>query len=81
MIHVPDLETGSCKSLDNPELMFPVDQAGERKAKAICADCPVLLECGRYALAYNEIHGVWGGMSEQERRSISAGRRRLGVAS
>ena len=44
--------------------------AREQKAKDICLACPVLDECRRYAIAIREPHGVWGGLSEQERRVL-----------
>lgn len=40
----------------------------ERRAKEICADCPVTRECLDYALQIREPHGVWGGLNEVERR-------------
>ena len=48
-------------------------------AKAICAGCPVLMECREQALAIREPYGVWGGLSEDERRAIKrrAARSRL----
>jgi WhiB family transcriptional regulator, redox-sensing transcriptional regulator len=45
--------------------------ARERKAKAVCATCPVRKECLSYALRIREPHGIWGGLSELERRSIT----------
>ena len=44
--------------------------AREAKAKAICARCPVRIDCLDYALGIREPHGVWGGMNEQERRRL-----------
>ncbi|HBX77752.1 MAG TPA: WhiB family transcriptional regulator [Acidimicrobiaceae bacterium] len=41
----------------------------EERAKAICAECSVTAECLEYALAIREPHGVWGGLSESERRA------------
>jgi WhiB family transcriptional regulator, redox-sensing transcriptional regulator len=38
------------------------------QAKAVCAVCPVRRECLQFALATRQAHGVWGGMSEHERR-------------
>ena len=40
----------------------------ERRAKAICAECVVRAECLDYSLEIKEPHGIWGGMSERERR-------------
>ena len=42
----------------------------EQKAKAICASCPVREPCLAYALRIREPHGIWGGMSESERRPL-----------
>ena len=39
-------------------------------AKAICADCPVKLECLEHALTHDEQLGIWGGLSERERRPL-----------
>jgi len=43
----------------------------ERQAKAVCASCPVRKECLGYALRIHEPHGIWGGLSEVERRAIA----------
>ncbi len=43
--------------------------ARERQAKAICAACPVAAECLDYALNRREQHGIWGGLTELERRA------------
>ena len=42
----------------------------ERQAKAICAVCPVRMECLEYAVRIREPHGVWGGLNEAERRML-----------
>lgn len=44
--------------------------AREEKAKNICLACPVQAECRDYAIAIREPHGVWGGLSEKERRVL-----------
>ena len=46
--------------------------AREEQAKAICANCPVREPCLAYALRIREPHGIWGGMSEAERRPLIA---------
>jgi WhiB family redox-sensing transcriptional regulator len=56
----------------------PEREARESKAKAICARCPVRLQCLDWALATREPHGVWGGYSESERKQILLGRRKAG---
>ena len=42
----------------------------ERRAKAICGECPARQECLEYALANDERFGIWGGLSERERRKL-----------
>ena len=44
--------------------------ARERKAKGICAICPVRIECLEYAVRIREPHGIWGGLTELERRLL-----------
>ena len=44
----------------------------ERRAKAICRDCAVRRECLDYAMSIRELHGIWGGLTEAERRSVLA---------
>jgi WhiB family redox-sensing transcriptional regulator len=66
---------------EEPELFFPVGstrpavQQTER-AKAICRDCAVIVECLEWSLATAQDAGVWGGLSEEERRDIRRSRRR-----
>jgi WhiB family transcriptional regulator, redox-sensing transcriptional regulator len=65
-------EFAGCRSAE-PELFFPVSAAGQSlaqadRAKAVCAGCTVRRECLQFALATRQGYGVWGGMSEEERR-------------
>ena len=69
-----------CKDED-PELFFPVGTTGPAAAqidaaKAVCAGCDVRLQCLEWALSTGQDAGVWGGTSEEERRSIRRARRR-----
>ena len=62
----------ACQSAD-PELFFPISGAGPAlgqvaRAKAVCAACPVRSDCLRYALTAGPLQGVWGGLTEEERR-------------
>jgi WhiB family redox-sensing transcriptional regulator len=43
----------------------------EKRAKEICAECPVQIECRNYALEIREQYGIWGGMTENERRLLA----------
>jgi WhiB family transcriptional regulator, redox-sensing transcriptional regulator len=54
----------------DPAPFFSEDGADAEMAKAICAGCVVQAECLDYALARNERFGVWGGLSERERRNL-----------
>lgn len=65
-------QAAACRSAD-PELFFPVSSRGcsreqEERAKAVCRTCAVRRQCLQYALAMKEPYGVWGGMTEAERR-------------
>ena len=52
-----------------PEPFFPAD-GNDFDAKQICSSCEVRTECLDYALARNERFGIWGGLSERERRNL-----------
>jgi WhiB family transcriptional regulator, redox-sensing transcriptional regulator len=54
---------------------FPEKGGSTRDAKRICQNCPVRAECLEYALAHDERFGIWGGMSERERRRQKKTRR------
>ena len=45
-------------------------EAREEKAKAICVDCPVRQDCLDFAVRVREPHGIWGGLTETERRRL-----------
>lgn len=70
-------DSAACVGLD-PVLFFPPREgpnSGTSAAKAVCAQCPVRLECLDWALTYNENTGVWGGLSAGERRTLKRERR------
>ena len=58
-----------CAETD-PEAFFPEKGGSTREAKKICVQCPVRAECLEYALANDERFGIWGGLSERERRRL-----------
>ncbi len=62
-------ERANCLGVD-PDLFFPERGASTKEAKAVCNGCEVRLECLEYALAHGEKFGIWGGMSERERRRL-----------
>jgi WhiB family transcriptional regulator, redox-sensing transcriptional regulator len=62
-------ERALCAQTD-PESFFPEKGGSTREAKRICSGCEVRAECLEYALAHDERFGIWGGMSERERRRL-----------
>lgn len=62
-------EHAVCPSTD-PEAFFPQKGGSTREAKAICKGCPVRAECLDYALEFDERFGIYGGLSERERRRL-----------
>jgi WhiB family redox-sensing transcriptional regulator len=59
---------------------FPARGESVRDAKAVCARCPVKRECLEFALRLKVAHGVWGGLSERERRTLRRDRHRAATA-
>ena len=78
----PDwMADAACRGSDS-ELFFPTrgDSARElAAARAVCAGCVVADDCLEYALVNRELYGVWGGLSERERRRIRRVRLRAGT--
>jgi WhiB family transcriptional regulator, redox-sensing transcriptional regulator len=62
-------ERALCAQTD-PEAFFPEKGGSTRDAKKICTGCEVRSECLSYALANDERFGIWGGLSERERRRL-----------
>ncbi len=58
-----------CRGVD-PDLFYPERGAPGSQAKAVCRACDVREDCLDYALANGEKFGVWGGLSERERRRV-----------
>lgn len=65
-------ERALCAQTD-PEAFFPEKGGSTREAKRICMGCEVRDECLEYALANDERFGIWGGLSERERRRLKRG--------
>ena len=62
-------DQSNCLCVD-PDLFFPERGASTREAKEVCKGCVVRGECLEYALANGEKFGIWGGLSERERRRL-----------
>jgi len=75
---------GACLSAD-PDLFFPISSTGpaERqvaRAKKICAGCSVRRECLEFALSNNQIYGIWGGTTAEDRQRERRRKRRAAAA-
>ena len=66
---LPWASEAKCLQAD-PDTFFPEKGGSTREAKRICADCPVRSECLEHALEQDEKFGIWGGLSERERRKL-----------
>jgi len=62
-------EQALCAETD-PEAFFPEKGGSTREAKKICTGCEVKAQCLEYALSNDERFGIWGGLSERERRRL-----------
>ena len=62
-------EQALCAQTD-PEAFFPEKGGSTREAKRICIGCEVKGDCLEYALGQDERFGIWGGLSERERRRL-----------
>jgi WhiB family redox-sensing transcriptional regulator len=72
-------EHAACVGM-NPDMWFPARGAPAsetRQARAICAGCPVREQCADYAFEHGIHHGIFGGLSERQRRTM---RRNRGIA-
>jgi len=67
-------DRAACLDVD-PELFFPIGNTGPalaqiEEAKAVCRTCPVIDTCLNWAIETGQDSGVWGGLSEDERRAL-----------
>jgi len=68
-------QRAACRGLD-PDIFYPVSDDDAWGAKAVCVACPVRQTCLEHALTVREREGVWGGLTERERRRVLRQRRR-----
>lgn len=59
------------------DTFFPGRGEPNAEIKAVCAACPVRTQCLDYALARGEKFGIWGGLSERQRRTVRRQRRQV----
>ena len=60
---------GLCSQSD-PDLWFSVGALDHKQAKLICGQCEVRQQCLQYAVSAPVEHGIWGGLTERERRKV-----------
>lgn len=63
-------QTDALCAQTDPEAFFPEKGGSTRDAKRVCAACPVSEACLDYAMEHDEKFGIWGGLSERERRRL-----------
>ncbi|MGH2689822.1 MAG: WhiB family transcriptional regulator [Actinomycetota bacterium] len=73
-------QRAACREVNDPEVFFPIGTTGPaleliEQAKRICRQCGVRKECLDWALETHQDIGVWGGLSEEERKSLQRRRR------
>ncbi|GAA4918278.1 transcription factor WhiB [Stackebrandtia albiflava] len=68
--HVPEWQERALCAQTDPEAFFPEKGGSTREAKRICTRCEVKAQCLEFALAHDERFGIWGGLSERERRKV-----------
>lgn len=78
------VDDAACRGCD-PDVFYPPERDGYRGrirqpapadadlAKLICRECPVQVQCLRYAVDHGEPHGIWGGLTPKERHRLAAG--------
>ncbi|MCX6501890.1 MAG: WhiB family transcriptional regulator [Microbacterium sp.] len=66
----PAWQSDALRAQTDPEAFFPEKGGSTRDAKRICTTCDVRGECLDYALQNDERFGIWGGLSERERRKL-----------
>lgn len=74
MIEMYWRERAACLHED-PDLFFPVGNTGPTlvqidEAKAVCRRCPVMEQCLDWAIRVGQVEGIWGGMTDSERRAV-----------
>lgn len=62
-------DSAACRGAE-PDVFFAPGGTQEHRAKVVCRSCPVRWECLAYALRHRVEHGVWGGLTDRERRKL-----------
>lgn len=68
-LDAPWRKEGLCLDAD-PDLFFPDQGVPNKEGRAICEACPVQTECLSFAIENGERHGIWGGLTQDERADM-----------
>jgi WhiB family redox-sensing transcriptional regulator len=68
-------QRSACRGLD-ADIFYPVSDDDAWEAQAVCSACPVRQLCLEHALTHREREGIWGGLTERERRRLIRQRRK-----
>jgi WhiB family redox-sensing transcriptional regulator len=68
----PWMVDGNCKDVEDPDIFFSSLPADVQAAKGLCTNCPVRLLCVAYAIDNDITDGIFGGLSEADRRQIKS---------
>lgn len=68
-VEPPDWTSAACAGMDT-NLFFVAQGQSSTDARAICNTCPIKQACLEYALSHNDVHGIWGGATERQRRQM-----------
>lgn len=63
------MQYGVCAETD-PDVFFPEQGESAKPGKRICEGCPVIGECLEFAMNHGERFGIWGGLTDRERRQL-----------
>ena len=74
--HLNWVDLALCAEVD-PEIFFPERGGSVKAAKSVCRACESRAECLDYALEHDEPWGIWGGMTERERRMLARQRQEM----
>jgi WhiB family redox-sensing transcriptional regulator len=70
------MDDAACRGVD-PDVFYPVTTTGVKRAQQYCDGCPVRVDCLMFAINLGEEWGIWGGLTERDRRRIRRGRTRI----
>lgn len=84
---LPNLPGAACRATPDPEVFFPATSGGRPskweqllwdEAAEMCSHCPVRVQCLEWAIEHHEV-GIWGGTTDEERRRLTVGVRRMAM--